>query len=269
MGKSKKKESKKSSKEKRSKKKPNDDDVLESILSQGLLEHPQFNSELPNLISALDNGKEVVIPSEGGDDTSPRFLASLFEALPLQPLPGNRWSRDSSCSSLSKHILTRLLKCGAIIQPSYLNQHQIMSTKAMKIVMPLFVAYPALRTEMQPLLDNFLEGEGISLGGIDNPEIKSGLVSFFIALGAEGLTDDPIEFCDEFGCPSSSSGGKHTRRAVETVLSTLRAVGLTAGGDQSDEGGSSSSSSGESQEQLQQQQQDGGRGEQADCASQR
>ena len=228
MGKSGKKESKKSSKKKRSHHHVKEKDVLQYLLSKGLLEHPELNEELPTLVAAFDCGKEVLIPVNNEGPT--QFLLTLFDALPLQRLQGNKWALKSGCKSIKKHIISRLLKCQAIIQPSELSSSQIISTKAMRILLSLLGHFPSLATEMCPLLENFIEGEGVDLGGIDNSTIKSGLVSFFIALGSESLSDDPLEFCDEFICPSSSSKRKHTVEAAQTVLDTLLASAVPATG---------------------------------------
>ena len=221
MGKSQKKESKKNMK--KSKKNKGEEKSLHRLISQGLLQYPELNTELSSLILAIDRGKEVIVDATSVDGPS-RFLSELFESLPLVRKAGDRWALRDGSHSVGKHILTHLLKCGSIIQPTDLSPSQIISTRAIDTVLPLFVEFPTLKTEMILLLEKFLAGEGVSVRGISNETIKAGITSFFIALGSESLTDDPLEFCDEFACPSSASAGKHTRRAVEDILRVLNAA---------------------------------------------
>mmetsp|Transcript_3884 Transcript_3884/g.6078 ORF Transcript_3884/g.6078 Transcript_3884/m.6078 type:complete len:473 (+) Transcript_3884:50-1468(+) len=198
-----------------------------SLLSYGCVCMSGVVEDLPGLIAAIDMGKTVAI-QRGSEEGSEKFLRDLFARLPLQcDSDGVQWSRRSDCPSVSKHILSQLLQCGAVIQPTDIGKCEMLCIAGARKLLLLLEKYPALVGDIVVLLQNFLNGEVVDVSGIDAVDIREGVVSLFVSIGAENDDGYTADYTTEFfSLPSDSE----VCAAVSLLINALQDANERGGG---------------------------------------
>lgn len=208
---------------------------LHSLLSQGVLKHPDFLQDFTQIVASLDQGKSVSVEGVESEELK-RLYETILVSMPLVNHNG-QWAKQDAKKPLNRVILSHLLSCKCIKQPRQLSHTETWSVRIAKQILQVFSTVPQLQSEFRYLLQKLVDGEEVDMSGIDNYEIKLCLERFF----------EPLELDTEYkDVYALSSEKKELKYALNLVIPFLELPQVPMNDSDGDDCASSSGSSSES-----------------------
>lgn len=184
---------------------------LGKVLGSTLVAHPSLFQELPGLLAALDEGKQIFL--QDSQDPLQHAMIVVLRALPTNCSSKSLWTKGE-CSSLRSFILDELLTSSYIIQPQNLAVHERLAVISAKSLLHMLENHPEILSDLTSLFENLLDGEGLDLSGLENLELREELISFLRQVGLRN-TDGVFQL-------SEKAEDQSSRKAIKLILSSLR-----------------------------------------------
>jgi hypothetical protein len=184
--------------------------------------------DLSGMILALDAGERVNIEAIK-DPRRKQFFRAVFSHMPIDSDPLHGIVRSRSCLSIRKYFLTKLVSGKDVIEPAKLDSAQALATRAGPLLQGLVLKFPALLSELAPMISSVAHGEAVSLSGLQDVELREGLARLLRAAGAVESAEEEETLCLP---PPAGKGilAKDVQGALRYLTVLVDAVSFKMGG---------------------------------------